>query len=116
MSSRIARFGVLVLIPVTALALTAAAATKAKPPKDMKQECQEHVTKKIKAAHGGAHDIQLTVSREWQPSTTQSGVGGTGTLKAANNSARDFEWTCVYDVKTSKIVDVTYDKPKKDKK
>jgi len=111
MSSRIARFGILLALPLAALAFgNASAATKAKKPVDVKEACQKDVMKKIKAKHPGAHDIQLTVGREWQQSSTQSGVGGTGTLKASNNSGRDFEWTCVYDTTKNKVLEVEFDK------
>jgi hypothetical protein len=109
MSSRIARFGVLVALPFAALAFSNASAATKKPV-DVKEVCQKDVMKKIKAKHPGAHDIQLTVSREWQQSSTQSGVGGTGTLKASNNSGREFDWTCVYDTKKNKVLDVSFEK------
>jgi hypothetical protein len=110
MAPRITRLASLALVPLAALALAGAAAAKEKAPKDPKQQCQKHVIEKIKVKHGGAHDIQLTQTREWQPSSTQNGVGGTGTLKAANGSGREFEWTCVYETKTGKIVNVEADK------
>ncbi|HTO06380.1 MAG TPA: hypothetical protein VMR86_04920 [Myxococcota bacterium] len=114
MSSRTIRFAALWVVPCAALAFgTASAATKK--PADVKEVCQKDVMKKIKAKHGGAHDIQLTISREWQQSSTESGVGGTGSLKAANNSGREFEWTCVYDTTKNKVVSVDFDKPKRDK-
>jgi hypothetical protein len=107
----------LFLAPIAAFAFAGTAAAKdKKPAKDVKQICQDRVMKGIKTKHAGAHDIQLTAGREWQQSTTQSGVGGTGSLKAANNSMREFEWTCVYDTTTNKVVSVDFDKPKRDKK
>ncbi|HTO54210.1 MAG TPA: hypothetical protein VMR50_12540 [Myxococcota bacterium] len=116
MPRSITRLASLSLVPLAALALAGSAVAKTKTPKDPKQMCQKHVMEKIKAKHAGAHDIQLTQTREFQPTTTQNGVGGTGTLKASNNSAREFEWSCTYDTKTGKIVNVDVDKPMRDKK
>jgi hypothetical protein len=110
MSSWIVRFGVLMALPVAVLAFADASAAKTKQPVDVKEACQKDVMKQIKTKHPGAKDIQLTVSRDWQQSSTESGIGGTGTLKATNGSGRDFDWTCVYDVKKNKVLKVEVDK------
>lgn len=113
MSFRIVRFAALLAVPCAALAFGNAWAGTKKPV-DIKQICQKKVMEKIKAKDPGAKDIQLTTSREWQESSTQSGIGGTGTLKAANKkmATRDFEWTCTYDTAKNKLVDVHVDKMK----
>jgi hypothetical protein len=122
MSPRSARIALLsrmaawALVPLACFALTGVASAKDKKPIDVKAKCEKEVREKIKAKHPGAHDIQLTFGREWQQTSTQSGVGGTGTLKASNNSGREFEWTCVYDTTKNKIVDVSVEKHKRDKK
>jgi len=112
----ISRLTALSLVPLAALAFAGAASAKDKKPIDVKAKCQKEVMQSIKTKHAGAHDIQLTISREWQQSSTQSGVGGTGSLKAANKSDRQFEWTCVYDTTKNKVIDVSFDKPKRPKK
>lgn len=113
MTRSIPRLVALSLVPLLALAFASTANAKEKKPKDMKAACEKEVREKIKIKHAGAHDIQLTPSREWQATSTQNGIGGTGTLKAANNSPRNFEWTCTYDTAKNKIVDVNVEKPKR---
>lgn len=113
MTRSIPRIAAALFVPLALLALASAAPAKEKKPKDVKALCQKEVREQIKAKHPGAHDIQLTPSREWQQSSTQSGVGGSGVLTAADRKARHFEWTCVYDVQKNKVLDVSFDKPKK---
>jgi hypothetical protein len=113
MTRSIPRLVALSLVPLAVLAFASAAPAKDKKPKDMKAACEKEVREKIKVKHAGAHDIELTSSREWQATSTQTGIGGTGTLKAANNSPRHFEWTCTYDTTKNKIVDVNVEKPSK---
>jgi hypothetical protein len=111
----------IVALAVGSFAAFAHAQKKEKPPKDMLAKCEKHLKDKIHAGHPEAHKIELTKTREWQPSTTQSGIGGTGSMVGAENKPRTFEWTCVYDTKTQKIVDVDHgkfkvEKPEKKKK
>ncbi|MFI5315568.1 MAG: hypothetical protein ACHQ6T_07695 [Myxococcota bacterium] len=113
MNRSINRLAVLALAPLAAFAFASAAPAKDKKPTDPKAACQAAVHSKIKKKHAGAHDIQLTPSREWQPTSTQNGIGGTGTLTAADKKPRNFEWTCVYETKTGKITDVDVEGQKK---
>jgi hypothetical protein len=116
MTRSIDRLTFAVLVPLAVFAFASAAPAKDKKPVDVKAACEKDVTKKIKVKHAGAHDIKLTVSREWQQSSTQSGVGGTGVLTAGDKKPRNFEWTCVYDTTKDKVLDVSFDKPTKPKK
>ncbi|HXZ83940.1 MAG TPA: hypothetical protein VEI82_00490 [Myxococcota bacterium] len=99
-------------VALCALALPAPAAAKSKKPVDIKASCQEHVKKKFKEAHPGARDITLTQTREWQESSTMSGVGGTGTVLTQTKQTRSFEWTCVYDTTKNKVDHVDIQKEK----
>jgi hypothetical protein len=113
MTRPIGRLALALLVPFAAVAFANAAPAKDKAAVDVKSICEKDVQKKIKTKFPHAHDTQLTVSREWQQSSTESGVGGTGTYLAADKKPRNFEWTCVYDVKKNKVLDVSFDKPKK---
>ncbi len=113
MSRSIERLASALLVPVAAFAFASAAPAKDKKPVDVKAACEKDVTKKIKVKYAHAHDIKVTPSREWQQSSTQSGVGGTGVYTAGDKKPRNFEWTCVYDVTKDKVLDISFDKPKK---
>jgi len=113
MTRPIRRAVLALLVPLTALAFAGSALAKSTAPVDPKAACQKDVEKKVKVKYAHAKDIQLTVSREWQQSSTQSGVGGTGTYTAGDKKPRGFEWTCVYDTTKNKVLDVSFDKPTK---
>jgi hypothetical protein len=113
MTRSIARLTTALFVPVALLAFASPALAKDKKPVDVKEKCEKEVREKLKHKFPHAHDFQLTSSREWQPSSTQSGVGGTGTYLAADKKPRNFEWSCTYDNKSNKITDVNVEKPKK---
>jgi hypothetical protein len=111
-----ARFVALLVVPFALVALSAPvhAGTK-KAAADPKAECQAHAKKKFKAKYQGAKDIALTQSREWAPTSTTSGIGGTGTATSQNHKKITFEWTCVYDTAKGKITDIDIQKDKEEK-
>jgi len=113
MTRSFARLTMLFAVPLTVFAFAGPAAAKDKKPVDVKEKCEKEVREKVKHKFPHAHEFQLTASREWQMSSTQSGVGGTGTYDAADKKPRHFEWTCTYDVTKNKVLDVSFEKPKK---
>ncbi|HKC50216.1 MAG TPA: hypothetical protein VKF60_05435 [Myxococcota bacterium] len=116
MTRSILRPAFALLIPLAMFAFASAAPAKDKKPTDVKAVCLKEVKQHLKVKHEHAHDIELTPSREWQQTSTQSGISGTGVFKVADNKLRNFEWSCVYDVTKNKVVDISLEKPKKVKK
>jgi len=113
----ISRTALLALVALALFAFAGAASAKEKKPVDVKSACQERVHKKIKEQHAFAKDIQITQSKDWQPSSVQTGLGGTGTFTSKNKDSWTFEWTCVHDSKKNKFeVTVNYGKPTKPEK
>src|SRR5262245_29104963 len=116
MTHSIARLTTAFAVLLAVFAFATPAPAKDKKPVDIKEKCEKEVREKLKHKYPHAHDFQLNVGREWQMSSTQSGVGGTGTYDAADKKPRNFEWTCTYDVAKNKVLDVSFEKPKKAKK
>ena len=116
MTRSIPRPAFALLVPLAVFAFASAAPAKDKKPTDVKAVCLKEVKQHLKVKYEHAHDIQLTPAREWQQTSTQSGISGTGVFTAGDNKPRNFEWSCVYDVTKNKVVDVSLEKGKKVKK
>lgn len=93
-------------LALLSFALVAQAKSKSKEPADPASACQHAVQHSIGVHHPGTHKVELTQTRTWQQSSDESGFGGTGTALAQNNTQRSFEWSCVYNTKKNKVVDV----------
>src|SRR5258706_566380 len=85
MTRSILRPAFALLIPLAMFAFASAAPAKDKKPTDVKAVCLKEVKEHLKVKHEHAHDIELTPSREWQQTSTQSGISGTRVLKVADN-------------------------------
>jgi hypothetical protein len=78
---------------------------------DAKTRCEDHLRRQLKQTYSHA-TIEFTQSKEWQPSATQTGLSGEGALTRANDRKLNFEWNCVYDTKTNKVVKASHTKLK----
>jgi len=99
---------VVVPLALCALAQPALAATK-----DVHDACQKHVKMKFKQAHPMAHEITLTETREWQESSTLSGIGGTAEVIGTDKKSKTFEWTCIFNTTANKVEHVDLGKESK---
>ena len=89
-------------------ALPALAATK-----DVHAACDKHVKMKFKQVHPMAHEITLSETREWQESSTLSGIGGTAQVVGTDKKTKSFEWTCIYNTTANKVEHVDIGKESK---
>jgi len=111
-----ARIAASLVVPFALVALAAAPVhAGTKKAADPKAECQVRAKKKFKENHQGAKDITLTQTREWAPSSTKAGVGGTGTATTQNKKTITFEWSCTYDTAKGHIEDVDVQKVTEEK-